>query len=59
MTYVALLRLDGFCTVYKDVEANSIEEAREYFIKYLENRERNESDILSLEKYSRKYEMYI
>lgn len=59
MTYVALLRLDGFYTVYEDVEANSIDEAREYFIKYLENRERNESDILSLEKYSRKYQMYI
>lgn len=59
MTYVALLRLDGFCTVYADVEANSIAEAREYFIKYLENRERNESDIISLEKYSRKYQMYI
>lgn len=59
MRYVALLRLDGFCTVYEDVEANSLEEARNYFIKYLENRERNETDILSLEKYSRKYEMYI
>lgn len=59
MKYVALLRLDGFCTVYEDVDANSIEEARRYFIAYLENRERNESDILSLEKYSRKYEMYI
>ena len=58
MKYVALLRLDD-CTVYEDVEANSIEEAREYFIKFLENRERNESDILSLEKYSRKYDMYI
>lgn len=59
MTYVALLRLDGFRTVYQDVDAKSIDEARSYFIKYLENRERNESDILSLEKYSRKYEMYI
>lgn len=58
MTYVALLRLDD-CTVYEDVEANSIQEARDYFIKYIENRERDESDILSLEKYSRKYEMYI
>lgn len=58
MTYVALLRLDD-CTVYEDVEANSVQEAREYFIKYLENRERDEYDILSLEKYSRKYEMYI
>lgn len=58
MTYVALLRLDD-CTVYEDVEANSIQEAREYFVDYLENRERNEYDILSLEKYSRKYEMYI
>ena len=58
MKYVALVRLnDG--TFYEDVESNSIEEAREYFIEYLENRERNESDILSLEKYSRKYEMYI
>lgn len=58
MTYVALLRLDD-CTVYEGVKANSIEEAREYFIQYLENRERDEYDILSLEKYSRKYEMYI
>lgn len=58
MKYVALLRLDD-CTVYEDVEANSIEEARDYFIKYLESRERDELDILSLEKYSRKYEMYI
>ena len=59
MRYVALLRLDGFCTVYEDVEANSIEEARNYFIAYLEKRERNESDILLLEKYSRKYDMYL
>lgn len=58
MKYIALLRLDD-CTVYEDVDANSIEEARNYFIQYLENRERNEYDILSLEKYSRKYEMYI
>ena len=58
MKYVALVRLDDG-TFYEDVESNSIEEAREYFIEYLENRERNESDILSLEKYSRKYEMYI
>lgn len=58
MTYVALLRLDDR-KVYEDVEANSIQEAREYFIKYLEIRERDKYDILSLEKYSRKYEMYI
>ena len=58
MKYVALVRLDDG-TFYEDVDACSIEEARNYFIEYLENRERNESDILSLEKYSRKYEMYI
>ena len=58
MTYVALLRLDDR-TVYEDVKAKSLDEAREYFIQYLENRERDESDILSLEKYSKKYEMYI